>query len=269
MDTLAKRTQSDYLDPARAAALHATLGHTGPLPKTGQALPSFWHYIYFWDALQSYQLGRDGHPLPGGFLPDTGLPRRMWAGGQLEFLAPLLLGDPAEKRSEIKSVTHKTGRTGPLALVTVEHEFHQNGHECIRERQDLIYRQDPDPDAPKPTSKLAPNDEDESQQVFFDSTLLFRYSALTFNGHRIHYDRDYSRHIEGYPGLVVHGPLLAQLLLHMAESILGAVRSFTFRATAPLFDFETADICAKNEDGGLALWVRGPDGRECTVAQAR
>jgi 3-methylfumaryl-CoA hydratase len=268
MNDPTQNTLTDLLDPARAAALHATLDRDGRAPTAGDAMPPFWHYIYFWDALPPDNLGRDGHPKPGGFLPDTGLPRRMWAGGALEFLSPVLLGQAAEKRSTIASVTQKSGRTGPLALVTVEHELHQNGVVCVRERQDLIYRQDPDPKADKPRHKAAPENETTIRSAKFTSTLLFRYSALTFNGHRIHYDRDYCRDVEGYPGLVVHGPLLAQYLLHLAEELRGKINRFTFRATAPLFDFEAAELCAQENEAGLNLWVRGPDGRQCMEALA-
>ena len=138
----------------------------------------------------------------------------------------------------------------------------------MRERQDLVYREDPDPDAPAVVPKQARRDEQKSQSVSFNPTLLFRYSALTFNGHRIHYDRDYCREVEGYPGLVVHGPLLAQKLIDMAATELGGLSRFRFRATAPLFDFESAECCLRPENDGLALWVRGPDGRLCMEATA-
>jgi 3-methylfumaryl-CoA hydratase len=262
------RTLTDLLDPARAAALHATLGLPGPAPTAGDPLPPFWHYIYFWDIASAANLGRDGHPKTGDFIPDTGLPRRMWAGGALEFLAPLRLGAPAEKISQIDNQVHKSGRTGPLAIVTLTHRLEQNGKVCVRERQDLIYRQDPAPDAVAPAPTPAPKDETERHQARFSPTLLFRYSALTFNGHRIHYDRDYCQTVEGYPGLVVHGPLLAQLLIQFAAQLRGSLRRFEFRAIAPLFDFETAEICARPDGDDLTLWVRGPDGRLCMTAKA-
>ncbi len=256
-----QRTLSDRLDPARAAALHATLALPGAAPMAGDPLPPFWHYLYFWEALSPENLGRDGHPRPGGFIPDTGLPRRMWAGGALAFLSPVLLGQTATRTSTIADVSRKSGRTGPLALVTLGHEIHQDGRLCIRETQNLIYREDPKPNAPKPAQKPAPTNQTYSQTTRFSPTLLFRYSALTFNGHRIHYDRDYCREVEGYPGLVVHGPLLAQSLIHLAIEQTGPIKTFTFRAIAPLFDFETAELCARETQTGLDLWVAGPDGR--------
>ena len=262
------RRQTDPLDPARAAALQATLGLPGPSLTCGDALPWFWHYIYFWEAQPPALLGRDGHPKTGGFIPDTGLPRRMWAGGALEFPTTARLGESAERISTIKAVDRKDGRSGALAVVTLVHELHQAGQVCVRERQDLIYREDPDPLAPAVAPKSARTDEEHRQTVSFNATLLFRYSALTFNGHRIHYDRDYCKSVEGYPGLVVHGPLLAQMLIHFASSLLGGLNRFSFRATAPLFDFETATLCAIKTEAGFDLWVRGPDGRLNMTAQA-
>jgi len=252
------------LDPARAAALHVILGLNGPAPAEGDPLPPFWHQIYFWDPLPAEKLGRDGHIKIGGFIPDLGLPRRMWAGGRLEFHAPLRIGTPAEKRITIESVALKDGRSGPLAFITVRHEVYQNGKLCLKEHQDLVYREDPDTGAPKPIPPVARTDEDTRENHSFNSTLLFRYSALTLNGHRIHYDETYSREVEGYDGLVVHGPLLAQLLMHMAERELGSLKTFSFLATAPVMHSETVTCCKKGAD----MWVRGPDGRQCMQATA-
>jgi len=258
------RTQrvSDVMDPARAAALWTALDLPGAMP---DALPPFFHQLYFWDAQPPGALGRDGHPKVGGLIPDMGLPRRMWAGGRLEFLAPLRAGVPAEKHSRVERASHKVGRTGPLGFVTLCHEVVQEGEIRLREYQDLVYREDPDPTAPKPVPPTARTDEDSCETRDFTSTLLFRYSALTFNGHRIHYDLDYCRDVEGYPGLVVHGPLLAQLLMLKATQELGPLKGFSFRATAPLAHSESAELCRK----GTELWVRGPDGRQCMEATAR
>ena len=257
-------SQSDPLDPARACALQAALGLVPDLAP-GMPLPPFFHQIYFWQALPPDRLGRDGHQQTGiGLIPDMGLPRRMWAGGRLEFNAPLRAGEPATKISTVDSARRKDGRTGPLAFVTLRHEIIQAGHLCVTEFQDLVYRQDPAPGQPAPTPPMAPTDEESRREQGFDSTLLFRYSALTFNGHRIHYDMDYAREVEGYGGLITHGPLLAQLLMLMAEDALGPLRTFAFRATAPLLHFEPAMLCRK----GTTLWVRAPDGRQCMTAQA-
>lgn len=262
------RTQTlrDGLDPARAAALHATLAGAGDPPGAGDTLPPFWHQIYFWDAQPPAALGRDGHPAVGrGLIPDLGLPQRMWAGGRLSFEAPVRLGAPAEKVTTVADVAEKEGRSGRLGFVTLRHEIRQAGRVCVTEHQDLVYRALPGTRRARPAPPEAPQDESLSEEAGFDSTLLFRYSALTFNGHRIHYDLDYCRDVEGYAGLVVHGPLLAQLLMHLAERQLGGLRRFRFRATAPLMHDERAVLCWGAEG---RCWVRGPDGRLCMEAEA-
>ena len=224
----------DRLDPARAAAMQATLGLM-PDITAGDALPPFFHQLYFWQPRPPQELGRDGHPRPGlGAIPDTGLPRRMWAGGRLEFHAPLVAGTAAEKTTTLHDTTRKQGRSGPLAFVTLRHAITQTGTARVTEWQDLVYRGDPAPSSPAPAPPAAPTDEHIREEARFDTTMLFRYSALTFNGHRIHYDAAYARDVEGYRGPVTHGPLLAQLLMLMAERQLGGLRTFAFRATAPL-----------------------------------
>ncbi len=260
-DLTAETRQTDRLDPARANALLAALGRPERLAE-GDALPPFFHQIHFWEAQPPEALGRDGHPRTGGLIPDLGLPRRMWAGGALRFLAPLRVGQEAEKRSVREKVVQKTGRTGPLAFVTLRHEIRQGGALCVEERQDLVYREDPSPDAPRPVPPEARRDETEARVACFDSTLLFRYSALTFNGHRIHYDADYAREVEGYADLVVHGPLLAQLLILMAEEQ-APLKEFRFRATAPVTLGEEVTLCRDTE----SAWVRGADGRQCMAAK--
>jgi len=247
---------TDAMDPARASALKAALGLPGGPVAAGAALPPFFHQIYFWEARPPGELGRDGHPKTGGFLPDLGLPRRMWAGGRLAFAAPLRAGIAAEKTSVIERTAEKQGRSGPLAFVTVRHDLRQERRLCVTEHHDIVYRKDPAPGTLRPRPPEAPDVAESTEETMFNPTLLFRYSALTFNGHRIHYDRDYAREVEGYDGLVVHGPLLAQLLMLKAERELGPLAAFQFRATAPLMDFEPAALCRT----GRALWVRGPDG---------
>lgn len=254
----ASQTIRDRLDPARAGAFQAMLGRDITLG-AGDALPPFLHHLYFWDPQPPGALGRDGHPRVGGLIPDLGLPRRMWAGGRLAFHRPLRLGQAAEKTSTLESAERKTGRTGPLGFVTLRHELSQNGTLCLTEWQSLVYREDPDPTAPAPALRAAPTDESSARVQAFDETLLFRYSALTFNGHRIHYDADYARRVEGYPGLVVHGPLLAQLMMLMAEEELGPLSGFSYRAVSPLTLPDAATICRRDE----ALWVRGLAGQLC------
>ena len=251
------------MDPARARALQAMLG-VKPSLEAGDALPPFFHQVHFWDPQPAGELGRDGHPRPGGIIPDMGLPRRMWAGGRLEFDAPLLAGISAERRTFRESIARKQGRSGPLGFVTLRHEVWQGGRRVLTEWQNLVYREDAGK-GPPPAAPAARRDETVGESARFDSTMLFRYSALTFNGHRIHYDIDYAREVEGYGGLVVHGPLLAQLVMLLAERQLGVLRRFAFRATSPLLHHETAKICW-HESG--AIWVRGPDGRQCLVGNA-
>lgn len=252
--------REDLIDHSRMSALAATLGLQGSRPRP------FWHQMYFWDAQPATALGADGHPKTGTLIPDMGLPRRMWAGGRLRFCAPPTVGEIAVKTTTLLKANRKQGRTGSLGLVTLRHEVHQSGTLLVTEDQDLIYRE---ADAPSGTPPKAATDETASKSHKFTTTELFRYSALTFNGHRIHYDRDYARDVEGYAGLVVHGPLLAQYLMLMAEDHLGSLSHFDFRATAPLMDHQTVTFCAKPSENGLTLWARAEDGRQCMTATAR
>jgi len=252
----------DHIDPARLAALNTVLGVEG-----ARAHP-FAHQVFFWDVQPADQLGRDGHPRVGGLIPDLGLPRRMWAGGRLEFHAELRLGMVATKVSVLERAERKSGRSGALGVVTLRHEIRQDGALVLTDWQDLIYREAAS--GPHVTNSVAaPAGETLCEARAFTTTELFRYSALTLNGHRIHYDRDYARDVEGYPGLVVHGPLLAQYLMLMAERELGGLAAFSFRAQAPVFDFERVSLCAKPGQDGLEMWVRGPDGRLCMSASAQ
>ncbi|WP_171101280.1 acyl dehydratase [Ruegeria sp. HKCCD7255] len=255
--------QHDVMDPARAAALQAALGLEVTVAE-GSPLPPFFHQLYFWSPQPPHRLGRDGHPRVGeGMIPDMGLPRRMWAGGRLQFHAPLLAGVPAERRSFVDSTETKMGRSGPLGFVILRHAIWQAGAVRVTEWQDLVYREDALGTAPEPP--VARTDETDSRQVEFSTTLLFRYSALTFNGHRIHYDADYAKDVEGYEGLVVHGPLLAQHLMLFATELMGPLTQFLFRASSPLMHFQSATLCRNGDE----FWVRGPDGRQCMLAIAQ
>ncbi len=253
----------DRLDPARTAALWSILDRSGDPPGHGDPLPAFFHQIYFWNVADPGALGRDGHPSVGGLIPDLGLPRRLWAGGKLVFHAPLRLGIAAEKATVLRAVTRKDGRSGKLGFVTLRHEIRQRGALVISEDQDLVYRPAAgvDEDAPNPAKiEDAPT---TCRTIAFDPVMLFRYSAITMNGHRIHYDAPFAEN-EGYPGLVVHGPLLAQLLASLAEERLGGLKTFQFRATSPLTHVEEAELCAKGDH----LWVRTPDKRLIMTAKA-
>ena len=261
-------TYHDIMDPNRAKALHATLSLSTPSPEIGCILRPFWHQIYFWDAQPPEKLGRDGHPKLGDFIPDLGLPRRMWAGGEVQFLNEVILGVHAKKISTIESVERKLGRTGPLAFVTEKIDIIQKNKLCIREYKKLVYQQEFKKDAKKKNDPITKRISDEEKKISFNTTHLHRYSSLTFNGHRIHYDRIYSQDIEGYPGLVVHGPLLAQCLIDFAEDALGSIKQFNFRSESPLFDFEEAILCRKNTDSGIELWVKNSDNKLCMSAIA-
>ncbi len=251
--------------------LAATLDLDAPV--SGQALPAGWHWLFFNPFKKRSELGVDGHPKRGGFLPDVALPRRMWAGGRLTYCAPLSIGAQAEKHSEILKVTTKSGRAGQLVFVTVLHKILADGKVCIQEEQDIVYREAPAADAPKPQPAPAPEGAEWSEVFAPDPVTLFRYSALTSNGHRIHYDKPYATQEEGYPNLVVHGPLIATLLQGFAGKChSGAtLETFDFRGMAPLFVDRPFHLEAKSgaEKGTLDVWARGPDGELAMSASAR
>ena len=261
----------DVIDAGTAEALAATLDHKWAL-KSGAVLPPLWHWIYFRSACLQSEVGSDGHPRRGGFLPPVPLPRRMWAGGRLKFEAPLPLGVSATRTSCITDVTKKSSRSGDLVFVTVKHEIAHHDLIAITEEHDIVYREFPQPGAAAPTPKLAPESAKWSRTVTPDPVLLFRYSALTFNGHRIHYDRSYVTGVEGYPGLVVHGPLIATLLVDLLlQSMPGAQLSeFSFRAVSPLFDTEPFELCAQPEADGrtVSLWAKNVRGEIAMQAEA-
>ncbi len=259
------KTIKDNLDKSRVDALNATLGVDMGVAQ-GDPLPPFYQNAFFWEPEPAANLGRDGHPQLGDFIPDHGLPRRMWAAGKMVVHSPLKAGIEAEKITTLESVTKKDGNSGPLAFVRLRHDYRQRRGLCLTEWQELVYRPEPSLNAPLPNAPEAPNNETERRPFMADATMLFRYSALTFNGHRIHYDVDYARDVEGYDGLVVHGPLLAQKLALLAEEKLGKVTEFSYRATAPLIAGEPAWVCWR-DDG--RCWVRGADGRQCMTADAR
>lgn len=260
---------SDVLRAQPARFLQATLGQAPTLTE-GSTLPPLWHWLYFLDVQPAGALGRDGHPEKGGFLPPVDLPRRMWAGGRLSFLKPLRLGLNATKLSTIQSITQKQGRSGPLCFVTVRHEIFQHGECALREEHDIVYRQDPT-GADRPQVSMAPPKAPQhSEQIHPTEVLLFRYSALTFNGHRIHYDIDYARQVEGYDGLVVHGPLTATLLAMMAQRCQPtAMTAFEFRGRAPLTGMAPFTLEGHSDGDDHTLWARRADGQVAMTAKAR
>ncbi|MEQ1519356.1 MAG: MaoC family dehydratase N-terminal domain-containing protein, partial [Usitatibacteraceae bacterium] len=208
---------ADVVTATPFAAMSAMLDLTSDRPLAGTPLPPLWHWLYFLPLARQSEIGPDGHPKRGGFLPPVPLPRRMWAGSQFEFTQSLHIGDAIERSSTIVDVTEKTGRTGPLVFVKVKHEIRRN-HEAsvaLTEYHDIVYREAPRADDPVLVPQPAPLNSAWRREWAPDDVLLFRYSALTFNGHRIHYDRRYVTDVEGYPGLIVHGPLIATLLLEL------------------------------------------------------
>lgn len=255
----------DVITARQANLMCATLGRSQDM-QNGDPLPDLWHWLYFPVAYPSENLGRDGHPKLGGFLPLVDLPRRMWAGGRFEFFAPLLLGEVAQKTSRIEQIKLKTGRTGALCFVTVSHTITANGQSRFREEHDIVYREDPTETVAKPTPLPAPKKSDWQQEFTPDPVMLFRYSALTFNGHRIHYDRIYAREVEGYSDLIVHGPLIATLLVDLATSNGGPLARFSYRAHAPIFDAAPFTIHGARQTG--ELWAKNPDGTLAMQAQA-
>ena len=261
----------DVIHAGTAAALAATLDRKFDA-REGAALPPLWHWTYFWTACPQSQIGSAGHPQRGGFLPPVPLPRRMWAGGRLHFAAPLPIGAAATRTSTILDVNAKTGKTGHLAFVTVKHEIAHGGAVVLTEEHDIVYRGMPQPGAASPPAKQAPVTAAWARTITPDPVLLFRYSALTFNGHRIHYDRSYVTQVEGYPGLIVHGPLIATLLLDLLHRNMpqAHVERFDFRAVGPLFDIEPFKVCGQPEDDGrtVRLWAQNARGELAMQAEA-
>lgn len=260
----------DDISPAQAAAAAATLEPPPPLPVKGSALPPLWHWFYFLPRAPQSQLGVDGHPQRGGFIPPIPYPRRMFAGARVRFHHPLMIGQPARREGVIRNVTQKSGRSGPLAFVTVGYSFYQENTLCIEEEQDIVYRQPGAAvPAPVPVDLPPPPEGAWVRTVTPDTRLLFRFSALTFNAHRIHYDRPYARHEEGYPGLVVHGPLTAVLLMELVRhNATRPIVGFSFRSQAPLFDLAPFRLIARPDGDRIELEAQGPDGATALSAVA-
>jgi len=256
------------LAPVLAAA--AMLDDVTTTFAAGSLLPPLWHWFFFLPKVPQSRIGIDGHPERGGFMPPIDLPRRMFAGARMRFVRPLVIGKPATRQSVIRDVTTKEGRTGRLAFVTVSHTIRQDDEACIEEEQDIVYREQGAPVAAVPSVPLPPVPSGVwTRTVTPDPILLFRFSALTFNAHRIHYDRPYATTIEGYPGLVVHGPLIAVMLLDLVR--LGTSRTvsaFTFRGQAPLFDLAPFRLVGTPSDMRVELEAQGPDGKVTMQAAA-
>jgi len=263
-------TLRDDLTAAPVRGLSATLDRDDPLPEAGTRLPALWHWLYFLPHHRQSEIGEDGHAKRGGFLPPVPLPRRMWAGGRLTWEPgnPLQVGDAVERTSTIASVTHKAGRTGELVFVLVRHEVRNARGLALTEEHDIVYRAAAAPGEAAPPPTPAPKDAAFSRDLVPDDVLLFRYSALTFNGHRIHYDRRYVTQVEGYPGLIVHGPLIATLLVDLLRRNAPAdaqLARFEFRAVRPTFDIAPFRVHGKPAEGStdgktFSLWGEDADG---------
>lgn len=259
-----ERIREDALATFPAQALGALLDRE-QAPAVADALPPTWQWLYFNDAVRQSELGHDGHPRTGAFLPPVPLPRRMWASGEFFCERPLRIGEPAEQRSVVSSVELKQGSTGALVFVSLEHHTSQGGRRCLFEKQHLVYREMPSGPSPLPAGEPAPVEADFQVPLQPDPVLLFRYSALTFNGHRIHYDRDYATREEHYPALVMHGPLLATLLAEQVACQLPgeSIGRFSFRALRPVFDSDQLLLCGRRSGEKLALWIVNQQGFVC------
>jgi len=259
----------DVVTAAPLAALSALLDREDPAPRAGDAAPPLAHWLYFLPRYRQSAAGPDGHAARGEFLPPVPLPRRMWAGSRLEFSRPLTVGAEIVRRSRIASVTPKEGRSGPLMFVSVRHEVSDARGLLLSDEHDIVYRGEAGSGAPPVP---APGAETWRREIRPDPLLLFRYSAVTFNGHRIHYDHPYATKVEGYPGLVVHGPLIATLLVDLLRRNRpdAQLRTYTFKALRPLFDTAAFSTCGAAEASGRAarLWTRDHEGAMTMEATA-
>ncbi len=247
---------SDIVTAQLTKGLRATLFEEIGDPVTGEIAPYTVHWCLAQPVFPHDQLGPDGHPTRGGFLPPVPLPRRMWAGGELNFIDPLRVGDLATRVSRISDIAVKAGSTGQLCFVSVEHTITTPRGVAIRERHDIVYRDMAGTPAAPAKAPPPPPVAQHRESHVSDPVLLFRYSALTFNGHRIHYDRDYVTKVEGYPGLIFHGPLQAALLVEFAAKLKGKVPGkFSYRGVQPLFEGSEFSVNANPTDAGLELWT--------------
>lgn len=266
-----KETRSDVATAWPVIAMTATFDRTDPEPHEGDAIPLGWHWLYFLEAKPASELGSDGHAKRGGFLPPVALPRRMWAGGRLEFRRPLRIGERLRRDSEIVSVEPKHGRSGSLVFVTVRHTVFAAEDIAVVEEHDIVYREAAKPGDPPPQPKPAPGRAVWQRELVGDPVMLFRFSALTFNGHRIHYDLDYVREEEHYPGLIVHGPMQTLLMLDLCRrNDARAVKKLEYRAMHPVFHTERFSVNGNPAaDGASAeLWTANGGGNYAMTGAA-
>ena len=273
-----RQTVSDIISPVQVRQMAATLNDAARMQQPDCApLPAGWHWLYFNPLEIQSRLGPDGHPARGDFLPPVALERRMWAGSRLAWQRPFEVGMTVEKASEILKISHKTGRSGDMVFVTLAHRYSDARGIILEEEHDIVYRDTPSADETAALQALGEKiragqhsferQGRHVQAVQPDPVMLYRYSAATFNGHRIHYDVDYCRTVEGYPGLVVHGPLIATLLLNFAENQVAPgrfIRTFEFKALRPTFDlsgFHLNATPADSPDEGLNIWSTNNTGQ--------
>ena len=256
------QTLHDTVTPVSLRALTALLDRDDAPQNAGDAVPPCWHWLYFLPLTRQSEIAADGHAKRSGFLPPVPLPRRMWAGSRISFERPLTVGSALTRTSRIADVSAKDGRTGPLVFVRVIHELSDERGLVLTDEKDIVYRDHPRADESAPPPKAAPTDAQWSREVHPDPVLLFRYSALTFNGHRIHYDRSYVTEVEGYPGLVVHGPLIATLMLDGLRRARpeAVVTRFACRAVKPTFDIGPFSVCGRVDGNAVRLWAQDADG---------
>ena len=266
-----KEHLEDQIWLGQVLGMAATLDDTRTRFALGDPLPPLWHWMYFLPRAPWSKISTDGHPERGGFMPPIELPRRMFAGSRMTFHKLLTIGKPAARDGEVLKISEKSGKSGKLAFVTVRYRIEQDGELCIEEEQDIVYRE---PGSPVPAPTPAPFPEAPAgswtNSITPDPVLLFRFSALTFNAHRIHVDRRYAMEEEGYPGLIVHGPLtaiqLADLVRHNQDR---PITRFSFRGQAPLFDLAPYRLVGTpSEDNKVELQAQGPDGKTTMVATA-
>lgn len=267
------RSTTDTIDVSAGRRMASLLGTE---LDESEPLPALWHWLYFHESVNTEQLGVDGHARLGDFLPPVDLPRRMWAGGRLNFQQAIRFGDSINKHSQVLDVKRKKGGSGELCFVTVKHSFSRAGHLLMTEEHDIVYRENPEHIKPvdealpvRSSARLISDSADGALLITPSVTALFRYSALTFNSHRIHFDRGYCREVEQYKGLVFHGPLTATLLAALAQSRLQTpLASFSFRAINPVFDTDTFLIDGEVNANECSLTARFSDGTEIMCAEA-
>ncbi len=267
-----QEVREEVISGVVAECVAAMLDMDGERFASGNPLPSLWHWFHFLPKAPMSKIDHDGHPKRGGFFPPVTLPRRMFAGARMKFLHPLIIGQPAVREGEILNVSEKSGKSGNLVFVTARYRIRQNNELCVEEEQDIVYKEDGPPvPAPVPLATLPdPGPNAWVRDVTPNTVLLFRFSALTFNAHRIHYDRPYAMKEEGYPGLVVHGPLTALMLLEMARAKSGKqVTGFTFQGRAPLFDLNPFRLIGRQSGNTVELEAIGPHGKTTMTASAQ